>query len=289
MGLIPPELSLDCRPKTYIPHTIIEFLQEVSTMDNSVYEKTLKIEDYVKRLEDEMKKIDSFKRELPLCLLLVNDAIMALREESTQYKKPIVKPVFEESIPLKKISLKDDKVEMNKDNDSREKMSWMSSVQLWDSDPQNPNTDIHNSKKSSKSEPKKIPPQGGDNSGSYDPFQSCKSRNMGKAFSPFNGYSGFPVKVDRKEDKDDLPGLTLPTPGIKNLEDSMINGLSSKPRDNSVTSSIIVSYRSNIHITSQLQQQQQTARKQRRCWSPELHRRFIDALKQLGGSQAATP
>lgn len=73
MGLIPPELSLDCRPKTYIPHTIIEFLQEVSTMDNSVYEKTLKIEDYVKRLEDEMKKIDSFKRELPLCLLLVND------------------------------------------------------------------------------------------------------------------------------------------------------------------------------------------------------------------------
>lgn len=83
-------------------------------------------------------------------------AIMALREESTQYKKPIVKPVFEESIPLKKISLKDDKVEMNKDNDSREKMSWMSSVQLWDSDPQNPNTDIHNSKKSSKSEPKKV-------------------------------------------------------------------------------------------------------------------------------------
>lgn len=25
-------------------------------------------------------------------------------------------------------------------------------------------------------------------------------------------------------------------------------------------------------------------RKARRCWSPELHRRFLDALKQLGGS-----
>ena len=31
--------------------------------------------------------------------------------------------------------------------------------------------------------------------------------------------------------------------------------------------------------------QQQTVRKQRRCWSPELHRRFVNALQQLGGSQ----
>lgn len=37
----------------------------------------------------------------------------------------------------------------------------------------------------------------------------------------------------------------------------------------------------------QIQQQQsqsQTHRKQRRCWSPELHRRFLNALQQLGGS-----
>ncbi|XP_020585327.1 myb family transcription factor EFM-like [Phalaenopsis equestris] len=30
-------------------------------------------------------------------------------------------------------------------------------------------------------------------------------------------------------------------------------------------------------------------RKQRRCWSPELHRKFLDALEQLGGSQSGTP
>ncbi|XP_039125058.1 transcription factor NIGT1-like [Dioscorea cayenensis subsp. rotundata] len=30
-------------------------------------------------------------------------------------------------------------------------------------------------------------------------------------------------------------------------------------------------------------------RKARRCWSPELHRRFLHALQQLGGSHAATP
>ncbi|CAN6226067.1 unnamed protein product [Urochloa humidicola] len=30
-------------------------------------------------------------------------------------------------------------------------------------------------------------------------------------------------------------------------------------------------------------------RKPRRCWAPELHRRFLQALQQLGGSHAATP
>lgn len=32
-----------------------------------------------------------------------------------------------------------------------------------------------------------------------------------------------------------------------------------------------------------------SSRKTRRCWSPELHRRFLHALQQLGGSHAATP
>ncbi|KAI5075301.1 hypothetical protein GOP47_0009377 [Adiantum capillus-veneris] len=33
----------------------------------------------------------------------------------------------------------------------------------------------------------------------------------------------------------------------------------------------------------------QTPRKARRCWSPELHQRFLHALQQLGGPQVATP
>lgn len=32
-------------------------------------------------------------------------------------------------------------------------------------------------------------------------------------------------------------------------------------------------------------QQQQQARKTRRCWSPDLHRKFVAALQQLGGPQ----
>ncbi|CAA2990243.1 transcription factor HHO5-like [Olea europaea subsp. europaea] len=37
------------------------------------------------------------------------------------------------------------------------------------------------------------------------------------------------------------------------------------------------------------QQQHQLQKKQRRCWSPELHKRFVSALHQLGGAQVATP
>ncbi|KAL0915364.1 hypothetical protein M5K25_015776 [Dendrobium thyrsiflorum] len=33
----------------------------------------------------------------------------------------------------------------------------------------------------------------------------------------------------------------------------------------------------------------QSNRKQRRCWSPALHRKFLNALEQLGGSHSATP
>jgi hypothetical protein len=33
----------------------------------------------------------------------------------------------------------------------------------------------------------------------------------------------------------------------------------------------------------------QSQRKSRRCWTPELHRRFVGALQQLGGSQGCPP
>ncbi|XP_074561636.1 transcription factor HHO2-like [Curcuma longa] len=37
------------------------------------------------------------------------------------------------------------------------------------------------------------------------------------------------------------------------------------------------------------ERQSQTNRKTRRCWSPELHHRFVDALQLLGGAHVATP
>ncbi|CAN4112259.1 unnamed protein product [Withania somnifera] len=278
MGSIPPELSLDCRP-TFVPSSITDFLRKVSLIRN-VSDKLTQIEDYITTLEEEMRKIDAFKRELPLSVLLVKDAIIALRQESMQYRKSRTEPVLEEYIPLKKSSREDIKSETTKDKDSREKMSWMSSVQLWNSEPQCQITDEVNNKQPSKSELKvdaQRSPEEGNSSVTEDPFQSCKTVNMGKTFSPFKGYSGFSVTAVRKDNKDELSGLSLHTPVLAKLrEDTITRGLSS-----------VAGCQSNFRAGSLAQQQ--SARKQRRCWSPELHRRFVDALQQLGGSQVATP
>lgn len=67
------ELSLDLG-SVYVPKTISEYLREVSKVKDSS-QKLSKLDDYVKKLEDEMRKIDAFKRELPLCMLLLNDGI----------------------------------------------------------------------------------------------------------------------------------------------------------------------------------------------------------------------
>jgi hypothetical protein len=40
----------------------------------------------------------------------------------------------------------------------------------------------------------------------------------------------------------------------------------------------------SLHAQKQAQQQHQ-ARKARRCWSPQLHRQFVAALRRLGGPQ----
>lgn len=65
------ELSLDS-DLVFISKTISDFILELSAIrDRS--EKLSKLDDYVKRLEDEMRKIDVFKRELPLSNLLLNN------------------------------------------------------------------------------------------------------------------------------------------------------------------------------------------------------------------------
>ena len=67
------ELSLDLS-LVYVPKAIGECLKEVSMVKDGS-QKLPNIDDYVKRLEDERRKIDAFKRELPLCMLLLNEGM----------------------------------------------------------------------------------------------------------------------------------------------------------------------------------------------------------------------
>ncbi|CAA2976888.1 transcription factor HRS1-like [Olea europaea var. sylvestris] len=297
MGSSPPELGLNCRlssaTKTYIPKTIGDFLAEVSMISNTS-ERLLKLDDYVNRLQDEMKKIDAFKRVLPLCMLLLKDAIVTMEEELKQCKKSNTRPVLEEFIPLKNPNDDEhEKVKATTENDAnnRDKMNWMSSVQLWNSDHhhQYPNLDLHNNNQTLKLDIKKGVEEEILRPVMDDLFRSGKNRTMGKESVPFKGCKSY---SERKEDRSELSGVTglsLCTQKMKSSrEDIDYSGLSLKSSSSRLGSSLVTNVGSNMR-TAQQSKQQQTERKQRRCWSPELHRRFVDALQQLGGPQVATP
>jgi hypothetical protein len=72
--LMGPSLDLSL---VFVPKTISDFLGEISTTTNGS-EKLSKLDDYVRRLEDERRKIEAFKRELPLCMLLLTDGGLSL-------------------------------------------------------------------------------------------------------------------------------------------------------------------------------------------------------------------
>nr|GMD02634.1 myb family transcription factor EFM-like [Ipomoea batatas] len=195
MGLIPAELSLNCSP-TFVPRTIAEFLAGMSTIGDAS-ERVSVIDDYVRRLEEEMRKIDAFKRELPLCMLLVNDAIVALKEEAVQCRRSRMEPVLEEFIPLKKSSDDDDdKIETRRERGSREKVDWMNSVQLWSSG--------NNHCLSSKNDLKLAIEEEENSSVTNDLLVSGKTMNPGKTSA--------------------VPGLLLGTPAREYM---VIGGLSS--------------------------------------------------------------
>lgn len=61
---------------------------------------------------------------------------------------------------------------------------------------------------------------------------------------------------------------------------------SSKHSDSSSVTEQVKTYTTKLKQHQQHQQQfKQQKKKHRRCWSPELHRRFVDALGLLGGAQ----
>ncbi|XP_019170315.1 PREDICTED: myb family transcription factor EFM-like [Ipomoea nil] len=257
MGLIPAELSLDCRP-AFVPRTIAEFLGGMSTIGDAS-ERVSRIDDYVRRLEEEMRKIDAFKRELPLCMLLVNDAIVALKEEAVQCRRSRMEPVLEEFIPLKKSSDDDDEIETRREKGSREKVDWMNSVQLWSSG---------NHCLSSKNDLKLAIEEEENSSVTNDLLVSGKTMNPEKTSA--------------------VPRLLLDTPAREYM---VIGGLSSMDYGSraAASSTASSSVRPQYHHHHQQQQQQQTSRKQRRCWSQELQKLFVNALHQLGGPHVATP
>ncbi|XP_047328855.1 transcription factor HHO2-like [Impatiens glandulifera] len=242
----------------YVPKTLIDFLGVLSAIDD-ITERSSKLDGFVEMLEQEKRKINAFKRELPLCMRLMDDAIRILKEAeeiSHCSKRRDLQPV--EFIPLKEnYSNGEDEeaiVELTKDS-SIDKRTWLSSAQLWKScDELDHNRKQKQNSISQGRDEEKV------QSLVEDPSNSAKRK---KPFMPFT------VNRTRNDDKPELrvaSGFPLVVPSVKGCKNE-----------------------SDLQITRQPVQPTTTIRKQRRCWSPELHRRFVESLQKLGGSHVATP
>ncbi|KAJ0252318.1 Transcription factor HHO5 [Hirschfeldia incana] len=139
-----------------IAKPLSQLLDEVSRIkDND--SKLSEIDLYVGKLEEERKKIDVFKRELPLCMLLLNEAIETLKEEASSVMTMASNGKFDVGEGVR--------------SESDNKKSWMSSAQLWIS---NPNSQLQSTNEEE------------DRCVTQKPIQTCNYTNQGGAFTPFN-------------------------------------------------------------------------------------------------------
>ncbi|CAN8266633.1 unnamed protein product [Cochlearia groenlandica] len=256
------DLSLDCKPQSY--SMLLKSFGDNSQSDQT----TQKLEDLLSCLEQERVKIDAFKRELPLCMQLLNNAVEVYKQQLQAYKANsnnnnrsiVTRPILEEFIPLK--------------NQPEKVNNWMTTAQLWsqtDTKPENtePSNDQSPKDKLTTTSPK------------LKHFDSKQRQYGGGAFLPFSKEQSLPelalsTEVKRVSttttehsnyDHDGNDEIMINNDDHNNKNNTNLNG------NNGVSNS----------TTSQ------SNRKARRCWSPDLHRRFVQALQMLGGSQVATP
>lgn len=90
---------------------------------------------------------------------------------------------------------------------------------------------------------------------------------------PFTEF--LPFKMEEKEPMIPSSALSLFSPGVKTPSPESSSGVGfNLKRDSRILDSSTTSVQSNLQ-----------PKKQRRCWSSELHTRFINALQELGGLQ----
>ncbi|KAK7275215.1 hypothetical protein RIF29_16324 [Crotalaria pallida] len=229
----------------------------------------MEFRDYIQALEHERSKIQVFNKELPLSLELVSQAIEACKQQlsgtTTEYNlngqsecseqtSSDEVPVFEEFIPIKKRASPD----YDDDEDSHKHKV-----------PKDNNSNSNDNKKKSDwlrsvqlwnhdppSTKEDVPRRASvvevkrNGGGAFQPFHREESSNVGKANDASN---------DKAPSSPQVPATSSTGP----VTGDNVDGSSKK--------------------------EEKGQRKQRRCWSQELHKRFLHALQQLGGADNATP
>ncbi|KAL8265280.1 hypothetical protein R6Q59_023410 [Mikania micrantha] len=244
------EINLECK------YSVL--LKTIGEQVLSSHDQTQKLEDFLHRLEEERLKIDAFKRELPLCMQLLTNAMETSRQQLQTYRANQISPALEEFIPMKNSNIENTPIS-SIDN----KANWMSSAQLWSQ----ASGSITNTSTTT-DDINKLPPS--ETNISFD----TKQRNGG-AFHPFSKERN----TSSCSTPTPTPPLGLPELALSSCEKDVDQ---QQYKSNSIKDEAIA----GNHTTTNSQTH---SRKTRRCWSPDLHRRFVNALQMLGGSQVATP
>ncbi|XP_039839993.1 transcription factor HHO2-like [Panicum virgatum] len=226
-------------------------------------ERAARFEDCVRSLEAEKAKMEVFSRELPISVQLVADVIEWLKEELAQHRRPAPAPAPELFAPVAPAAAKrkaaPEGAAVKAEADANDKRSWMSSAQLW-------SCGSHD----------------GSTAGTNGAAAAAKpARKVSGAFMP-PALASSPDDAAEKPAALPVPDLTLSSPAMDAACTAAPSATCSAVTDGGAAAQRLLRQR-------QHQQQQQQQRKGRRCWSPELHRRFVAALQRLGGAQVATP
>ncbi|PHT71219.1 hypothetical protein T459_26323, partial [Capsicum annuum] len=244
--------------------------------NNNFNEKMQRCQQYIDALEEERRKIQVFSRELPLCLELVTQAIETYKQQlsgtTTEYNLNAQSdecsdddehtssdvPILEEFIPLKRTfshEYEDQEDAHDEENESHKS--------------KNNNSNNSTISKDNKSNTKS------DWLRSVQLWNQTSDPTLKEVidfyyFLTFNLFLFFLFffifKISRNIFFCDysILGIYLSLYVIIQLSLALVRLKENK-------------------------KEKDGQRKQRRCWSPELHRRFLQALQQLGGSHVATP
>ncbi|CAK7326527.1 unnamed protein product [Dovyalis caffra] len=240
-------------------------------------EKTQRCHEYVEALEEERRKIQVFERELPLCLELVTQAIEACKRElsgtTTEYnmheqsecceQTSSEGPVLEEFIPIKRTHSSSDDENDNENDDHQEQQSQ--------------NTNNRNKSNSSNNN---------DHKKKSDWLRSVQLWNQSPDPPQKQDLPRKAVVTEVK--RDGTGGAFQPFHRERSVGKSSNQATAMAPTSvpASATSSTAGAVTGGTGCENNKNEDKEAGnqRKLRRCWSPELHRRFLHALQQLGGS-----
>lgn len=187
------------------------------------------------------------------------------------------KPVLEEFIPLKQPSSEG----LDKASNMSEKASWMTSAQLWSQTndatkhQHTATTTVKETDPSFGISPKLALDNKQRNGGAFLPFSRERNMCTNTPNQALPELALASLDKEMEEKKCFEPEKPVPCPRRESCSKGGPGGMADQGK----------SAPSTAELQAMSTTTTQTHRKARRCWSPDLHHRFVNALQLLGGSQ----